>query len=520
MADSKDTKLSITLSAVDKATGTIKRLNVEVTKVTSPVGRVKQALSGLVERAGLGRIADGFRNVGSVLGTVGGVISRIGSALGDVLGKIPVLGALITGVLGAATAGMIHLVDKFDELGKKSIELGVSADWLAGMRYAAQRLGVDVGMLNVGMSMFSANVGRARAGTGRLATFLEKTGATGLKVLHDLKAAKDNAAAFDVLAAAMGRLVDPAKRAALAQLAFGNAQIAPLFAQGPEALKQLRDEYGKLAGPQAEAAKQAAETNDELARFHAAVDGIEASLVTGLGPAMTILVSQIKEWLVAHRKDLADWAAKLGKDLPGAVDKVVDAIKDAVAWLKNAYDEAKKLVDKLGSVKDLWDLVTGGASKARDVAEKAAKYSPAGLPLAAYHAATDGPTAQDVKQLKQSPFYNALPSYAKQQINAPTSQDFVNSAVQQAQAIRASMAGRPQAAVAAAGSRPDWSSFVNGAAGAAAPSSPPPPTAAPSRNEVLVKFENAPKGMRATTNPSNPDRVSLHTGYNMLPGGA
>lgn len=529
MADGKETKLSIVLRAVDKATAPIRRA---LSKFTAAATAPARALSGLYQRTGLAKVTEGIKGIGGLLGPVGGVISRLGSMLGSVIEKIPVLGAALTGVVVGATAGLIHLVDKFDELGKKAAEIGVSADFLAAMRSAAERTGVDVGTLNTGLTMFSVNVGKAKAGTGRLATFLERVSPA---LLRQLKAAKSNEEAFDLLAGAMGKLTDPAKRSALAQMAFGNAMVSPLFAQGRDKLKALRDAYLAMAGSQQDATEQAAVAHDAIVDMHAAVDGLEAGIVTGLAPALAVIVKQLSAWFVAHRADVAAWAKKFGEELPGAVSKTVDAFKGMIAWtenatesLKGAYDEASKLLDKLGGIQKILSKVGAVVSFSRE-------YGPTGLIGKVESNAVNGGMSDADRRAAQAFVENHPDSWlARHMRSGKTAQDVFGRDLDAADVSgQAGNVFTPDLAPGPLNTRPDVSAQASAALAPAMPSFAPSDMAGflaqvhaavaataapPSQAKVSIDISGAPRGTRVKADPKNTADVDLSVGYNMLPG--
>lgn len=318
----KKTELSIIIRTVDAATAKIKAINDRLKQLTKPITDFKDALGNLRETSGLDQVKDAFGNVGS--------------AIAGLLAKV----AMIGGVVGAATAGLLHLVGEFDDLGDSAERMGVSVDFLAQMRYAAERCGAPVESLNTGLQGFVVNLGKARAGTGRMTAFLKKVSP---ELLHNLKAAKSNEAAFNVLADAMSHLEDPAKRAALAQATLGDAALAPMLTRGSKGIQELRDRYFSLAGSQEDAAKAAGETDDSLKDLHAATDGVKAALVSGLAPALTEIIKKITEWLRGHRGDVKEWATQLGKKLPAAFSALVDAVQSAFEFLKPFFDTSTKI---------------------------------------------------------------------------------------------------------------------------------------------------------------------------------
>lgn len=339
MADPKDAKLSIVVSTVDQATAKLKAINDRLDAVTKPMRDFKSALSDLREKSGLNDVIDGFKGVGS--------------AIGDMLGKV----AMIGGVVGVATAGLLALVGQFDELGDKAEAVGLSVDALAQLRYAAQKSGASVEQLDGGMQAFSKSLGQARAGTGRMAGFLEKVSPV---LLKQLKATKNNEEAFSLLSDAMAKLEDPAKKAALAAATVGDPALAPLLARGAAGIQELRDKHLLLAGSQKDAADAAGQADDALVDLHAATDGAKAALVQGLAPALTVIVKKMSEWLAGHRDDIKRWATDIGEKLPGAIQRVVE-------WVGKAYDKVAAFIDKIGGLKTV-AIALGAALVAGPVA--------------------------------------------------------------------------------------------------------------------------------------------------------
>jgi hypothetical protein len=321
----KQTKLSIVIATVDKSTAKIKAINDHLDAITKPIRDFKEALGELHEKSGLAAVVTGFRGVGS--------------AIADVIGKVAIVG----GVVGLGTHALLGMVEHFDDLGDKAERLGVGVDFLAQTRYAAERAGASVENLDAGLGTLSKNIGKIRnGGKGKLATFLESRSPA---LLNQLRATKDSESAFNLLADAMAKLSDPAKKAALAQAAVGDDSLAPLLAKGSKEIQKQRDEYAKLAPGQAEAAAKAGEVDDALKRLKATTDGVKAALVTGLGPALKVIVDRLSEWFVAHRADIAQWASDIGEKLPAAVAKIAE-------WIGTAYDKVVSFVGAIGGLKN------------------------------------------------------------------------------------------------------------------------------------------------------------------------
>lgn len=318
MADGKQVPLSIIIRTVDKATAGIQAVNKRLDAITKPTRDFGKALGELKEKSGVDAVVSGFRGVGS--------------AIGDVIGKVAVVG----GVVALAVHGVLGLVEEFDNLGDTAEKLGVTADFLSGMRFAAERSGASVEQLDQGLTTFGVNLGGVKAGTGKLVKFL---GEVAPAMLTQLKATKTTEEGLLILAAGMEKLTNKSKQLKLAQAALGDPALAVLFHRGPKGIQELLTAYGKLAGPQQEAADRAGEVDDALKDLGAATTGVKAALITGLAPALKQIIERLTEWLSGHREDVARWADDIGKKLPDAVDKVVKSVTGAAKWIVGFVDD-------------------------------------------------------------------------------------------------------------------------------------------------------------------------------------
>lgn len=320
MAD-KSTALSIVIRTVDRATAGIQAINARLAVLTKPMKEFGKATSDLRDHLGLlglDAVKDGF--------------SGVGSAVTNVLGKV----AMVGGVVGVAVAGLLSLVDHFDQLGDTAERLGTSADFLAAFRYAAERAGAPLEGVDQALQTLVTNMGAAKAGTGKMLKFLNEISPA---LARQVTAAHSLEEALGLLADAEAKLPDEARRSKLAAATLGDPALAPLLARGAKGVQELLTEYHAFAGSQGEAAEAAGKTDDALKKLHASTDGVKAALVTGLSPALTEIIGKMTTWLVDHRADVAKWAEDIGKKLPAAVDKVVEAVQKALGWVSEFIDD-------------------------------------------------------------------------------------------------------------------------------------------------------------------------------------
>jgi hypothetical protein len=211
--------------------------------------------------------------------------------------------------------------------------------------------------------------------------------------------------------------------------------------------------------------------------LHASMDGVKAAIVSGLAPGIKIIVDRLRDWFVGHRADIAEFAQRIGENLPAAFEKAVSAVKAAVAavkeivgWLKDAYQWAKELVD---TMRDLGKFFN----------------HPLDATFGDVHLALSPETQRLVDQARRN---NA------RIMAAPSALDVLQSKLQ---APRPDVSSKVDRAFSASGAR----SAGPGAAQAAALSNA----------KITVDFANAPRGTRVRTDPKSTADVDLSVGYQM-----
>jgi hypothetical protein len=486
------TRLSIVIRTVDNATAKIKAINDRLDAATKPMRNFREALSGLREKSGLDGVISGFKGVGG--------------AITDLLGKV----AMIGGVAGVAVAGLFKLVDGFDELGDKAEAIGVGVDYLAQMRYAAELSGASIEQLDSGLQGFSKSLGQARAGTGRMASFLGKVSPA---LLKQLKGAKSNEQAFDLLADAMVKLKDPAKKAALAQATLGDAALAPLFAKGAGEIKKLRDEHLANAGSMKEAAEKAGQVDDSMKKLKAATDGVKAALVAGLAPALKDVVERLSAWFSTNRERIAAWAKDVGEKLPGAIRAVVE-------WLGKAFDKVRSFVDAIGGLGNAaigLGLILAGPLISSVVGLGGAMLKMVGTVgsmSGAFASAGAGATGFGAKAMAMlGPIGLAIAAAAAlNEITGGSIGVGRGGAMGLAQDALDIRAGRTKAGADAV--RDTAMSAFNAARGdVSGQARALRPAAAESSAKITVDFGNAPPGLRVTTDPKSTAGVDTNLGF-------
>ncbi len=242
------------------------------------------------------------------------------------------------------------VVDGMDDIVKASQEVGVSAENLQALRYAAEASGASAEELDKGMQKLSQNLQDVEAGTTDAARALKAMGVT----------SKDTAdQAFAKISDAFAKLPDGAQKTALAVDIFGKAgaKLIPTLNAGAAGLSDFAKEARELGlVVSTETLKAAEHFNDQLDMLGNMAKASAQQFVGGMLPAL----QAVADVLIDAKKDGADFnewgktAGELFLWLAKGAAIAATAFKDTVRVL-GAVGEA--LADPLDAG-FVWDRLT------------------------------------------------------------------------------------------------------------------------------------------------------------------
>jgi hypothetical protein len=147
---------------------------------------------------------------------------RAGSNLGMSWNRLRgVFAAVVAAITtGAAAKALVDFADRGDDISDVSKRIGMSAESLQEFRYAANMADLTADDLTSVLQKMNNSMGQLRTGTGSLYTYLK---ATNPQLALQLKNTRNSETAFTLLMNAIAAEGDVAKRAALAQAAFGRS---------------------------------------------------------------------------------------------------------------------------------------------------------------------------------------------------------------------------------------------------------------------------------------------------------
>jgi hypothetical protein len=240
--------------------------------------------------------------------------------------------------LGGLTALAQRSLDYASSLGEVAQQLGVTTKDLQTYRYAATQVGVSQEEMDKGLAKLTVTMGQAREGVKKpVAAFKELGDVLGKDILKNAATAGD---AIPLIADALNKVEDPARRAALEVAIFGKTgqKLDTLLAGGSGAVNELRDAAEDLGLVLSEdQIANADQTADKLAELKQVLEANIASAVTNNATAIYDFVTALERLIgkiPAALNELGKFRAYLNLAqgvLNGSQDEVASARADLTA---------------------------------------------------------------------------------------------------------------------------------------------------------------------------------------------
>jgi len=319
-----------------------------INKISKPVRSMGRSISNFVKKSNqqIAKLGRNFKKLGSFMGK-----AVIGGA------------AVAAAAMGAA---VMKTAELGDEAAKTSRRLGITAESLQELRFAADRQGVSAGILNSSFTALQKRVGELKSGTGSLFAFLKKTGDKAF--IRQLALAKNTEEAFKLITEKAATIKDPMEKAAFASAAFSRAGVDMLkfMEAGTDGISKLREEarkYGAVISN--EAAANSELFVDAMTNMKSTISGVAKTIGSKLIPILTPLIQRFADFWVANKgiinvgiDKFITTVAKTFKflkpiisDLWGALKELFSAFAEAVSSLLPEFNtgtgEVKKGITSL-----------------------------------------------------------------------------------------------------------------------------------------------------------------------------
>lgn len=209
--------------------------------------------------------------------------------------------------LAAVVNGAKNALKEFGDVADNARASGLDPELYQGLAYQFQLAGVEAGQAASALATFAKNSGLAVEGKGRMVTALK---ALDVGLLENIRSATTQAERIRIVADALASTEDPAKRAAIATAAFGDAgaKLAGAFDGGAasiDATMRNAQELGVIVDR--ELIAKADELGDEF------------------DTATKILDLQLKQALV-NLAPVLTWLTGLAGDFAGSIGSALDSL--------------------------------------------------------------------------------------------------------------------------------------------------------------------------------------------------
>jgi hypothetical protein len=240
-------------------------------------------------------------------------LHKVSAAVHGLTGNFAQLGGMVRtsiapllGLGGAASVGgLLALTNQTaaarDEYAKFSARIGMTAERLQGLEYAAERNGASTSELRTGMRDLAKNIGEAANGTGEARSVFKALGID----LRDVNGkVKTSEQMFFELSEILPKIEDASVRVALAQkvMGEGGGKLINTLMQGRgeiERLIQEQERYGLLTNKVAAMSEAFVDSQTKVQR---AFRGIGYSIVENFMPFAIPAMDQFADWIALNRE--------------------------------------------------------------------------------------------------------------------------------------------------------------------------------------------------------------------------
>lgn len=325
---------TFTISAVDKATATVRKVNDSIGRMTRPFEDVGKSFKSLGRELG-------FEKIGKNLTAIGREAEGAARGVGAIVAPL----AAITGI--GSVAGIVSLATSWASLGRSidnsSHSIGISATQLQGFQGAAKLVGVDTATTTASLEGLATTMQDAKWGRNQGALQLLNKLGIGLKQTKD--GAWDVVGEYKAIANAIASQKNPQTQALIANN-LGLGGMLPFLREGAAGIERYEETVKRLGYVMDESAvRRGKDFAQSLAGLEIAVDGTKNAIGDSLIPVIKPLVDDFANWLAVNRQliatDIAGWVKGFAtwvntidwKSIGNGMVNFVKGIGDVVEWL-------------------------------------------------------------------------------------------------------------------------------------------------------------------------------------------
>lgn len=338
---------AVTITAVDRATATIRKINDAVAKTARPFEEVGKSFKSLGREIGIDKIGKNLQKMGTHA-------RDAAKGIGNIVGPL-------TGITGIATvAGIVHLADSWANLGRSitytSRNIGIGTTQLQQFQGAARLAGLSGDAMGQSLESLGDTMEDAVYGRNQQALLLFDQLTGGVK--RNKNGTMDVADEYKALAAKIYSYKGNPQLQRVIAKQFGLTSMLPLIQQGPKAMQKYMAELKKIGAIMTPA--QIASANKfslSLMEIEAAGNGLKYSIGNALIPAMKPLVDELSTWIGKNRDLISTDIGKWARDFASWVETI--NWKKVGGDIHTFIEDIDKVVNALGGMKGILIEIAG-----------------------------------------------------------------------------------------------------------------------------------------------------------------
>lgn len=251
------------------------------------------------------------------------------------------------------------IANQGDAIAKSAANIGISAEALQELTFAAEISGSSMGTLTKTLQFVSKGLNDAREkGTGPFIDGLDQIGVS----LDELEGLSPDEI-FTKLADSLSRVEDETTKSGAAQNLFskGAKELLPLINEGAAGINKLRKEFTSLGGGFTnDGAKAAEEFNDAMLRMDTVIKSVKIAVGVELLPVIQEIIDEIRVWAQDNREAVTEELVDFVRDLTASlkrlgptIEKVLPLLEDFALFTAEAIAETGFLIEHIDELDDL-----------------------------------------------------------------------------------------------------------------------------------------------------------------------
>lgn len=285
---------NIVITAVDRATRTVRQINDTFERLTRPLVLIRRSVQQLSTELGLDKVAKAMGGVGRSALDVAGRVRSIVAPMAAVIGV-----GSIAGLLALATSwGTVGM-----EVSKAGAAIGISTSTLMSMRGAAKLAGVTSEELTGSLKSVGDTMEDALFGRNQSALMLLNKMRIGIHKTAD--GSIDAARGFKDIATYISGIKSAQVQGVIARQ-FGIEAALPLLRKGAKGIEELQQKVADFGGSRNAAAIAAADAfGFKMVSLSMATEGVKISIGERLIPVLQPFIEKLITWVTANRDLIA-----------------------------------------------------------------------------------------------------------------------------------------------------------------------------------------------------------------------